>query len=78
MLGDRLVLPEAYFRNGTPECNKTMFSGLWQHYCDDNGTCDPHFVDSEARYVAGIPGFGSGVIRGKILVLFIYDTHVGA
>lgn len=76
MLGDRLILPDAYIRNGTIECNKTMFGALWQHYCFDNGSCDSHFVDSEARYIPGVPGFSSRLIHGKLKTSKNYSSII--
>ena len=46
---------------------KNVTGDIYARYCTDNGTtvCDSYFTDNEVRYIPGIPGMASGVIKGK-------------
>ena len=71
MLGDRLLIPPAKWSNSSYHwCSKNATGDIYARYCTDNGTshCDDFFTDNEVRYIPGIPGMASGVIKGKIKV----------
>ena len=73
MLGERLLSLEAITVNGTVMCNKNTSGPLTHHYCSEvNSTtvCDPYFLQNEVRYIPGIPGVASGIMKGQNAVLY--------
>ena len=63
-----LIPPESGAFNSTHHwCSKNETGDIYARYCTDNGTtvCDSYFTDNEVRYIPGIPGMASGVIKGK-------------
>ena len=76
LLGDRLLSHDHISPvNGSEDalagdwCNKSATTGdIWHRYCTDlNGSevCDPFFINSELRYIPGIPGITSGVLKSE-------------
>ncbi len=95
MLGDRLLIPPGGGDHGGGHanfsdyhwCTKNATGDIYARYCTDNGTtgttvCDEFFTNSEVRYIPGIPGMASGVIKGnysklKICFTALFTQNVG-
>lgn len=71
MLGNRTLVRDRF-----DVCSKTVVVGnttvasqLWQRFCVAGNTsssqCDDYFLHNNLTEVPGIPGLGSGVIRGR-------------
>lgn len=71
MLGNRTLV-----RDGFDVCAKTEVKGnitepsqLWNRFCVggnlSSAQCDDYFIQNNVTEIQGIPGLGSGIIRGK-------------
>lgn len=70
MLGNRTLV-----RDGFDICAKTVVMGnitvpsqLWNRFCAggnlSSSQCDDYFIQNNVTEIQGIPGLGSGIIRG--------------
>lgn len=52
--------------------NMTVASELWDHFClpgnMSSSQCDDYFIQNNVTEIQGIPGLGSGIIRGKFII----------
>lgn len=73
MLGNRTLVRDRF-----DVCAKTVAMGnitvpsqLWERFCvpgNMSGTqCDDYFLQNNLTEIQGIPGLGSGIIRGKLI-----------
>lgn len=53
--------------------NTTMHSQLWDRFCVpgniSSAQCDDYFIQNNLTEIQGIPGLGSGIIRGKLDII---------
>lgn len=58
-------------------CNATVLQKYYCDYSNDTMTCDPIFLKNIPEWVAGVPGYASGVITGlnsfKIFLIIFID-----
>lgn len=70
MLGNRTLVRDRF-----DVCSKTVVTGnltapsqLWERFClpgNMSMQCDEYFLQNNLTEIQGIPGLGSGIIRGK-------------
>lgn len=70
MLGNRTLVRDRF-----DVCSKTVVTGnltvpsqLWERFCVPGNMsmqCDEYFLQNNLTEIQGIPGLGSGIIRGK-------------
>lgn len=71
MLGNRTLVRDRF-----DVCAKTIIKGnitapsqLWDEFClpgnMSSAHCDDYFIQNNVTEIQGIPGLGSGIIRGK-------------
>lgn len=70
MLGNRTLVRDRF-----DVCSKTVGTGnltapsqLWERFClpgNMSMQCDEYFLQNNLTEIQGIPGLGSGIIRGK-------------
>lgn len=73
MLGNRTLVRDRF-----DVCSKTVVTGnltahsqLWERFCVPGNMsmqCDEYFLHNNLTEIQGIPGLGSGIIRGNIYV----------
>lgn len=56
--------------------NDTVYTELWNNFCSsENGSmfhCDEYFAQNNVTEIQGIPGLGSGIIRGRNVYYEMY------
>lgn len=69
MLGNRTLVRDRF-----DVCSKTVVTGnltvpsqLWERFCvpGNMSVCDEYFLQNNLSEIQGIPGLGSGAIRGE-------------
>lgn len=70
MLGNRTLVRDRF-----DVCSKTVVTGnltvpsqLWERFCTPGNMsmqCDEYFLQNNLTEIQGIPGLGSGIIRGE-------------
>lgn len=74
MLGNRTLVRDRF-----DVCSKTVVMGnttvpsqLWDKFCIPGNMssthCDDYFIQNNLTEIQGIPGLGSGIIRGKLII----------
>lgn len=72
MLGNRTLVRDRFdvCAKTVLEGNVTVPSQLWHRFCvRDNvssAQCDEYFLQNNVTEIQGIPGLGSGIIRGSV------------
>lgn len=80
MLGNRtLKLDNSYVCAKTEiRENITVNSALWEKFCPSGNAssaqCDDYFIQNNVTKIQGIPGLGSGIIRGKKKNLLLFRS----
>lgn len=75
MLGNRTLVRDRF-----DVCSKTVVMGnitvpsqLWDRFCVlgnmSSPQCDDYFIQNNLTEIQGIPGLGSGIIRGKLVIV---------
>lgn len=71
MLGNRTLVRDRFdvCAKTVIKDNITVPSQLWERFClpgnMSSNQCDGYFIQNNVTEIQGIPGLGSGIIRGK-------------
>lgn len=81
MLGNRTLVRDRF-----DVCSKTVVTGnltvpsqLWERFCTAGNMsmqCDEYFLQNNLTEIQGIPGLGSGIIRGENKELITKSIHI--
>lgn len=72
MLGNRTLVRDRFdvCAKTVTEGNITVPSQLWHSFClaenMSSAQCDDYFIQNNVTEIQGIPGLGSGIVRGNL------------